>query len=172
MRRHRRLHWARSRASLAAAAPCYESLAVGGWHAAKEERRIEREVEKEAKAFEASFAAWDKKMTRSVMAKPLHEDWVPQMGNDSTGKPKGYFNVPPAYPAQSSLICAHTHGRGMLCALPLTLPPSLPPSLFLPPCAVQLWEHHAVGVTWPRLSPSNTHCAACLSPSNAHTGHK
>lgn len=127
-RRYRKLHWStrtahRSLGGHVAAAPVYDGLAAGAWHVAKEKRRIEREEQRERKVFVAAFKAWDRKMTRMVMAKPLHEDWVPQMfaNNDlecrdagkstrsghrssrsaggtaptssSTGQPTGYYNV-------------------------------------------------------------------------------
>jgi hypothetical protein len=34
---------------------------------------------RERRAFTAAFKAWDRNMTRMVMSKPLHEDWVPQI---------------------------------------------------------------------------------------------
>eukprot|EP01051_Picozoa_sp_SAG22_P000532 SAG22_NODE_15_length_32914_cov_20.713546_6_plen_459_part_00 len=112
-RRHRKRHWvSRSRPDWLcghiAAAPVYGGMAEGGWHVAKEQHRIVREEQRERKAFETAFKAWDRKMTRMVMAKPLHEDWVPQMfasgkggGGDSggygnspsNGQPTGYYNV-------------------------------------------------------------------------------
>ena len=59
---------------------------------AKEQHRIAKEKERERRVFEAAFKDWDKKMTRAVMMKPLHDDWVPQMGGGD-GKPTSYYNV-------------------------------------------------------------------------------
>ena len=70
----------------------YEQLAVGAWHVAKEQRRIAKEKEKERRVFEAAFKSWDKQMTRAVMMKPLHDDWVPLLGG-ADGKPTSLFKV-------------------------------------------------------------------------------
>lgn len=92
-RRARRREWeSRWRPSHTAAAEIYEQLSVGAWHVAKEQRRIAKERERELRVFEAAFKSWDKHMTRAVMMKPLHDDWVPQMGG-TDGKPTSYYNV-------------------------------------------------------------------------------
>lgn len=92
-RRARRREWETvCRPGHEAAAQMYEQLAVGAWHVAKEQRRIAKEKEKERRVFEAAFKSWDKQMTRAVMMKPLHDDWVPQMGG-ADGKPTSYYNV-------------------------------------------------------------------------------
>ncbi len=92
-RRARRREWeAVCRPGHEAASQMYEQLAVGAWHVAKEQRRITKEKEKERRVFEAAFKTWDKQMTRAVMMKPLHDDWVPQMGG-TDGKPTSYYNV-------------------------------------------------------------------------------
>lgn len=92
-RRARRREWETvCRPGHQAAAQIYEQLAVGAWHVAKEQRRVAKEKEKERRVFEAAFKSWDKQMTRAVMMKPLHDDWVPQMGG-ADGKPTSYYNV-------------------------------------------------------------------------------
>jgi len=117
-RRARRTEWQRSgRPGHRAASGIYDQLAVGAWHVAKEQHRIAKEKERERRVFEAAFKDWDKKMTRAVMMKPLHDDWVPQMGGGD-GKPTSYYNV-------RTQIRVPYHPRAISHpSLPLLCPPS------------------------------------------------
>ena len=127
-RRARRREWETvCRPGHQGAAEIYEQLAVGAWHVAKEQRRIVKEKERERRVFEAAFKSWDKQMTRAVMMKPLHDDWVPQMGG-ADGKPTSYYNVRtqvrvPFHPREYSysfLFCTQS------------VSPQLPPAPFIP----------------------------------------
>ena len=89
--RRARARWRAGREAARALLPAQRRAVLASLHVGKEVAAVQADAARERRDFEESFRKWAAKMTKTMLARKLPSDWIPQM-NTLTGA-SYFFNL-------------------------------------------------------------------------------